>query len=128
MKIKIDTKEKFTVLTPEESFISANMTEDIESICGNASYKIPHIVVNMKMVEIIDEQAAEKFSQIQQQFYEKNKSMVICELQKEVEKVFVKLELIDFMNITPTESEAWDILQMEEIERELLNDFDAEDK
>ncbi len=128
MKLKIDTKEKFTVLTPEESFISANMTEDFESICGNASYKIPHIVVNMKMVEIIDEEAAEKFSQIQKQFYAKNKSMVICELQKEVEKVFVKLELIDLMNITPTESEAWDILQMEEIERELLNDFDAEDK
>lgn len=128
MKLKIDTKENFTVLTPEESFISANMTEDIESICGNASYKIPHIVVNMKMVEIIDEQAAEKFSQIQKQFYEQNKSMVICELQKEVKKVFVKLELIDFMNITPTESEAWDILQMEEIERELLNDFYAEDK
>ena len=104
------------------------MTEDIESMCGNASYKIPHIVVNMKMVEIIDEQAAEKFSQIQKQFYEQNKSMVICELQKEVKKVFVKLELIDFMNITPTESEAWDILQMEEIERELLNDFYAEDK
>ena len=128
MKLKIDTKENFTVLTPEESFISANMTEDIESMCGNASYKIPHIVVNMKMVEIIDEQAAEKFSQIQKQFYEQNKSMVICELQKGVKKVFVKLELIDFMNITPTESEAWDILQMEEIERELLNDFYAEDK
>ena len=128
MKLKIDTKEKFTVLTPEESFISANMTEDIKSICGNASYKIPHIVVNMKMVEIIDEQAAEKFSQIQKQFYEQNKSMVICELQKEVKKIFVKLELIDSMNITPTESEAWDILQMEEIERELHNDFYAEDK
>ncbi len=128
MKLKIDTKENFTVLTPEESFISANMTEDIEIICGNASYKIPHIVVNMKMVEIINEQAAEKFSQIQKQFYEQNKSMVICELQKEVKKVFVKLELIDFMNITRTESEAWDILQMEEIERELLNDFYAEDK
>jgi hypothetical protein len=25
------------------------------------------------------------------------------------------------MNITPTESEAWDIVQMEEIERELLD-------
>jgi hypothetical protein len=24
------------------------------------------------------------------------------------------------MNVTPTESEAWDIVQMEEIERELL--------
>jgi hypothetical protein len=28
------------------------------------------------------------------------------------------------MNVTPTESEAWDIVQMEEIERELLdNEF-----
>jgi hypothetical protein len=26
------------------------------------------------------------------------------------------------MNVTPTESEAWDIVQMEEIERELLDD------
>ena len=42
-------------------------------------------------------------------------------MHKEVEKVFEKLELLELMNITPTESEAWDILQMEEIERELLN-------
>jgi hypothetical protein len=33
-------------------------------------------------------------------------------------------DLIDTMNITPTESEAWDIVQMEEMEREMLNDFD----
>ena len=26
------------------------------------------------------------------------------------------------MNVTPTESEAWDILQMEEIEREFFNE------
>jgi hypothetical protein len=30
------------------------------------------------------------------------------------------------MNITPTESEAWDIVQMEEIERELLDSDDME--
>jgi hypothetical protein len=32
------------------------------------------------------------------------------------------MELLDLMNITPTESEAWDIVQMEEIERELLDE------
>jgi hypothetical protein len=32
------------------------------------------------------------------------------------------------MNITPSESEAWDIVQMEEIERELMGDFDTEEK
>jgi hypothetical protein len=30
------------------------------------------------------------------------------------------------MNTTPTESEAWDIVQMEEIERELLDSDDME--
>ena len=33
---------------------------------------------------------------------------------------------LDTMNITPTESEAWDIVQMEEIERELLDSDDME--
>ena len=128
MKIKIDTKEKFTVLTPEESTISANMTEDIEKICGYASSKIPHVVVNMKMINEMSDEAAERFSSIQQQFYEKDISLVICEMQPPVEAVFEKLNLIDVMNITPTESEAWDIVQMEEIERELLSDFDEEEK
>ena len=34
--------------------------------------------------------------------------------------------IVDFLNITPTLSEAWDIIQMEEIERELFKDFDEE--
>lgn len=127
MKLKIDTKEKFNVLTPEESIISANMTEAIEKIGEYASLKIPHVIFNMQMVNEIDDESAEKISEIQQQFYEKNKSMVICQLQPEVEAVFEKLNLTDLMNITPTESEAWDIVQMEEIERELLSDFEEED-
>ena len=35
-----------------------------------------------------------------------------------------KLELAELWNITPSESEAWDIVQMEEIERELLDGDD----
>jgi hypothetical protein len=34
------------------------------------------------------------------------------------------IEMDDILNLTPTESEAWDIVQMEEIERELLNGED----
>ncbi len=30
--------------------------------------------------------------------------------------------LLEMMNVTPTQSEAWDIVQMEEIEREFLDD------
>ena len=34
-------------------------------------------------------------------------------------------EIIELLNITPTETEAWDIVQMEEIERELLDSDDV---
>jgi hypothetical protein len=31
-------------------------------------------------------------------------------------------ELLELFNVTPTESEAWDIVQMEEIEREFMDE------
>ena len=46
------------------------------------------------------------------------------EMKSLAEEKFNELELLEIMNITPTESEAWDIVQMEEIERELLDDTD----
>ncbi len=72
----------------------------------------------------MDYAAGEKLVQIQQKFYENNASFVICELQNRVEEFLDENELLEIMNVTPTESEAWDIVQMEEIERELLNDED----
>ena len=70
----------------------------------------------------MDNAAAEKLVSIQQKFYENNASFVICELQKPVEEFLDQISLLEMMNVTPTESEAWDIVQMEEIERELFND------
>jgi anti-anti-sigma regulatory factor len=127
MIVKIDTKEKFTVITPQAAIISANMTEDIENLAQNASEAIPHLVIKMNEVKEMAPEAAHKLADVQQAFYERDHSFVICELQPEVEAVFEKEELLELMNITPTESEAWDIVQMEEIERELMGDFDGEE-
>ena len=52
---------------------------------------------------------------------------MICALTEPGEAVFERLELMEVINVTPTESEAWDIVQMEEIERELLGGFDEEE-
>ena len=48
--------------------------------------------------------------------------MVFCKLQQGVEEFLDEKELLEIMNVTPTESEAWDMIHMEEIERELLDD------
>ena len=123
MNVKIDTKEKFTVITPEEASLSANMTEELNNLLLEYLQKdIPHIVLNLDNITSIDEKSGETLSLLQQQFYENNCSFVICNLQPAVEAILDQQELLELMNITPTESEAWDIVQMEEIERELLGD------
>jgi len=123
MNVKIDTKEKFTVITLNEPYLTANMTVDLESILKSYLAKeIPHIVLNMEKVQKLNEETGEIIAVIQQQFYENNHSFIICGLQKEPEDMLDKMELLELMNVTPTESEAWDIVQMEEIERELTND------
>ncbi len=122
MNVKIDTKEKFTVITPEETGFAANMTGDLNNLLLPYLQKdIPHIVFNMVNVKALDETVGELLANVQQQFYENNCSFVICNLQEAVEKLLDEKELLELMNVTPTESEAWDIVQMEEIERELLN-------
>ena len=45
-------------------------------------------------------------------------------MQTSLAEKFEELDLLELMNITPSESEAWDIVQMEEMERELLNGDD----
>lgn len=122
MKVKIDTKEKFYVITVNEAAISANMTEDLEQmLLLYLKEENKNVVLNLNAVVTIDEIIAHKIANVQQAFYESNASFVICGLQKPVEKFLDNLDLLEVMNITPTESEAWDIIQLEEIERELLD-------
>ena len=125
MNVKTDTKEKFTVIKPGEPTLSANMTEELNNMLLPYLQKdIPHIIFKMTDVNSVDDKAGEWLATIQQQFYDANCSFVICELKPTVEEQLDKQELLELLNVTPTESEAWDILQMEEIERELLGDED----
>ena len=121
MNIKTDTKEKFSVIIPLEQDLSVNMTEELSQLLLTYLQKdIPHIVLNMQVVVNVDEKSGEILATTQQKFYENNCSFVICGIQKMVEDKLDEQELLELMNVTPTESEAWDIVQMEEIERELL--------
>jgi len=123
MEVKTDTKEKFTVIRVETATLSASMADELnhqfqELLKGKAR----NIVLNLAAVKMIDEEAAEKLVRIQQRFYEENASFVVCELTNEVEDFLDKTDLLELMNVTPTESEAGDIVQMEEIERDLLDE------
>ena len=76
MNVKIDTKEKFTVITPNEAEISANMTGELNDLLlGYLNKDIPHIILNMHEVTLLNAKAAESIASIQHHFYEKNCSV-----------------------------------------------------
>lgn len=127
MKVKIDTKEKFHVITLLQPDLSATMTEELsDSLLFYLRSDIKNIVLNLKELQSIDNVSSEKLVKVQQKFYENNASFVICELQPGVEEFLDNDQLLEMMNVTPTESEAGDIIQMEEIERELLDSDGSE--
>lgn len=127
MEVKIDTKEKFTVVTPIIAELTANIAAEIGVVCMHQLQKeVKNVILDLKSVSFVEEPAAKSLAELQQSFYENNASFVICSLQLSVEEYFEKIELLELLNVTPTQSEAWDIVQMEEIERELMDGDDME--
>ena len=132
MRIKIDTKERFKVITINEPHLTARLAAEFSEILKNGhgadsstAENFTHLVVAMSDVQEIEKDGVQLLASIQKEFYAKEHSFVYCSLQPGVEAALKEAGVYEMMNITPTESEAWDILQMEEIERELLKDPDA---
>src|SRR6202050_2360408 len=107
MQVKIDTREKFHVITINQPSLAANMTADLDrSLLPLLQNDVKNVVLNLKDIKTMDIAAAEYLVKLQQNYYEQNASFVVCELQKEVEKMLENAELLELMNVTPKESEA----------------------
>ena len=125
MEVKTSTKERFHVIGVIAPHLSANMTEGLCSqLTAHLGNDIKNVILNLRDVKSMDEEGAECLVKTQQSFYENGASFVICELSPELEAFLDEQELLELMNVTPTESEDCDIVQMEEIERQLLSNAD----
>jgi anti-anti-sigma regulatory factor len=127
IQYQIDTKEKFNVITILNKDLSSNLVPELANLMtdwGNMPQK--NLVLNLQNLENWDEAVIEQITLSQGQFYEKNTSFVICALSDQLSAILDKTDYAELLNMTPTESEAWDIVQMEEIERELLDSDDME--
>jgi anti-anti-sigma factor len=127
IQYQTDTKEKFTVITFTNILLSSNLVPELAELTskwGNTAPK--NLVLNLKNVQSWDEAVIEHIATAQGQFYEHNTSFVICALSDQLQDQLDKTDYAELLNMTPTESEAWDIVQMEEIERELLDSDDME--
>ena len=127
MELKIDTKEKYQLLTPAGASITAIIAAEIVTICNKClESPLKNMVLNLENVEEIAPDACQTLTDLQQAFYDKSASFVMCCLSSKLETAFDELGLLEVLNLTPTLSEASDIVMMEEIERELLDSDDFE--
>lgn len=120
MNIKIDTKEIFYVISLLDSEMTANMSAHLlDLITKQQEEEVKSLILQLGKVTAIDQGFASTLIAIKEALYKKNKSFVICNLSENIKQNLVELGILDNINFTSTESEAWDIVQMEEIEREL---------
>jgi anti-anti-sigma regulatory factor len=122
MNFKIDTREKFTMITPDSDFSSDNLTAEFKDLVISYVQHKTNLVINLKNVAYVEEKFINELAALQQEYYAQNISFVICQLQLPLQALINELDLDGLLNTAPTETEAWDIVQMEEIERELLGD------
>ena len=125
MNVKTDTKEKFTVIKPIDADITAEKSAELKKILTELlNSEQPNVIVNLELVETAVSELVDVLAEMHEIYYQDDHSFVVCGFSKMLLEVLVEKELDDIINLTPTESEAWDIVQMEEIERELLNGED----
>jgi len=124
MKVKIDTREVFHVINIEDSVLTAIMAAELLEIVNKKQTENKlSLVLNFSHVEEIDASFLTVLHDLHQIQQANNKSFVVCALSNHLQQELGIDKAFDAFNITPSESEAWDIVQMEEIERELGMDI-----
>jgi len=122
MKVKISTNEKFHAITVAEPNLTANMTAALNDLCKPfLNQEVKNLLLNLKDIQKMDSAAADSLLDLRNLFYTNRASFVLCEMQPIVKKYFEQNEQFEILQITPTQSEASDIIYMEEIEREFTD-------
>jgi anti-anti-sigma regulatory factor len=127
MRFKISTKEKFHEVEWLETGSSEKLADELNEEMTKLLEKAPYnVVLDMQAATTLEHEIASLLVHWQTSFYENSRSFVVCCLPGSIEKYLDENHLLELMNVTPTRSEAWDVVQMEEIERELLDGFSDE--
>lgn len=123
MEFKIDTKDTYTVITPLQNAASENMTalltRKIEELTNNGS---SNYIIDLQNYTIHDNKSLESLTQLQENCYENEQSLVIIGLSSDIVKIIRNDETLESLNVAPTMIEAVDIISMEILERDLFNE------
>lgn len=123
MEFKIDTSESYARIAPLGTNLNVNMAAAIEEHATQLTENgIPNFMIVLSACQTAEDAAFESLAKWHEQCYSEGRSLVFTGLQDAVRKQLRQLELDDALNITPTEIEAIDIINMEILERDMFDE------
>jgi len=122
MRFKIDTKEKIVIFRPEIQVLDANLSEAfVREISELPELDGRNLILDMALVESADEAGIQAILTVYGQQYDSNLSCAITNVNNTLTAALHKYSDYE-LNITPTLSEAIDMVMMESLERDLLDE------
>lgn len=119
MQFKIDTKEKIVIFRLEEAGLDAKMAADFEkTVLATPNLETSNLILDLHSLQSAAPEALEAIFTVYQHRYDHGLSAAVSGLNK-VLTAQLSEQHPEMLNIVPTESEAIDMVMMEDFEREL---------
>lgn len=119
MQFKIDTKEKIVLFRLEEPVLNANLAAELEEVLsGIGELEEKNLVLDLRSLQSADEKGLGAIFAVYNRQYERGLSSAIAHLTPALTAALGE-KYPEMMNVVPTESEAIDMVMMEDLEREL---------
>lgn len=119
MQFKIDTKEKIVIFRLEEAGLDAKMAAAFEKeVLGAPGLEGLNLVLDLRSLQSASPEGAKAIFTVYEDRYRNGLSAAVAGLNKALTAQLSE-QYPDMLNIVPTESEAIDMVMMEDLEREL---------
>lgn len=123
MEFKIDTKPTYSVITPVNSTIDANLTAALSDKCQElANSGSTNYIIDLQHCTEADNTSFDDLVQMHENCYNNSQSLVFTGVHAGVLQQLQESELDTVLNIAPKMIEAIDIISMEILERDLFDE------
>ncbi len=123
MEFKIDTKDAFTIITPDNGPIDAIMAGELQVKCEEMRQSgSKNFIVDMGKCGTMEKNAIEQLVALHEECYGMEQSLIYTGFSKDCMGILKEDETDQLINIAPTMKEAIDIISMEMLERDLFSE------
>jgi len=122
MKYKIDTKEHFDIITPLCAQFDSILSDQLNELVDDSRENARSLLIDFSQIETMTDENVRLLEALHNEMYNDNLSFILCHMHISCKKTVAENELEHLLIMVPTMNEALDMINMEGLERELLNE------